>query len=322
MLAYFPGVPIFFIVSGFLVSRSLERSSSLASFYRKRALRIYPALLVCLVVSIGIAAVFTTLPWASPQFFAWLAAQVTIVQFYNPDFLRGFGLGVLNGSLWTIPVELQFYIVLPLIYLAGRRLGEWIFWGLAIVALAGHTAFLTLAYGSGTLAAKLIQVSVLPWLGLFMIGVLAQQHWHRIAWLFYGRLWLWLAIYAAVAATLTPLLPNLVTGNRINALSGIALAGVVLAAAHSRPGLSQSLLGGNDISYGTYLYHGPFINVLVELQKQGQVLIDGTWGVALVVCATLATATASWLLVEKPALALKRRKGSLSAAPRPELERG
>jgi peptidoglycan/LPS O-acetylase OafA/YrhL len=43
-------------------------------------------------------------------------AQLSIVQFYNPDFLRGYGVGVLNGSLWTISVELQFYVMLPWVW--------------------------------------------------------------------------------------------------------------------------------------------------------------------------------------------------------------
>lgn len=38
---------------------------------------------------------------------------MSFVQFYNPDWLRGFGTGVLNGSLWSIPVELQYYVLLP-----------------------------------------------------------------------------------------------------------------------------------------------------------------------------------------------------------------
>jgi hypothetical protein len=45
----------------------------------------------------------------------WLAAQLTIGQFYNPVFLRGYGLGVLNGSLWTIPLE-QFCVLVPLLH--------------------------------------------------------------------------------------------------------------------------------------------------------------------------------------------------------------
>jgi peptidoglycan/LPS O-acetylase OafA/YrhL len=105
-VALFPGVPIFFICSGFLVAMSWERSpDQLGRFFWKRLLRIYPALLACLAVSllvVGIAGYLTRDFVGSPTFAAWLAGQATIVQSFNPEHLRNFGLGVLNGSLWTI----------------------------------------------------------------------------------------------------------------------------------------------------------------------------------------------------------------------------
>ncbi len=50
----FPGVPIFFITSRFLISKSYENSHSLREYCRNRCLRIYPALWACLVVTVGV----------------------------------------------------------------------------------------------------------------------------------------------------------------------------------------------------------------------------------------------------------------------------
>jgi peptidoglycan/LPS O-acetylase OafA/YrhL len=59
------------------------------------------------------------------SFAGWAAAQLSFLQFYNPDFMRHYGTGVLNGSVWTICVELQFYVPIPLLYwlMHSRRWG-------------------------------------------------------------------------------------------------------------------------------------------------------------------------------------------------------
>ncbi|MFZ3008386.1 MAG: acyltransferase, partial [Phenylobacterium sp.] len=112
-LSYLPGVPIFFLISGFLIFPSYAKSTSLWQYSLKRIFRIYPALIVCFILSVAMLLAVGYMTWgivASPQFGIWAAAQLTILQFYNPEFMRAFGAGVINGSLWTIAVELQFYV--------------------------------------------------------------------------------------------------------------------------------------------------------------------------------------------------------------------
>src|SRR4051794_31062121 len=48
----FPGIPIFFVISGFLISASYERKSDLKNYVRNRALRIYPALWFCIILTV------------------------------------------------------------------------------------------------------------------------------------------------------------------------------------------------------------------------------------------------------------------------------
>src|SRR5438270_5456647 len=105
-LGYFPGVPVFFAVSGFLVSLSLERATTLKQYAVNRVLRIFPALWVCFLVSLVILLVSGISLPALGDFVIWTATQLTVFQFYNPDWLRCFGVGALNGSLLTIPVGL------------------------------------------------------------------------------------------------------------------------------------------------------------------------------------------------------------------------
>src|ERR1700746_3860251 len=112
--SFFPGVPIFFFISGFLISRAFENNPVINEFALNRILRIYPALICCLLVSVlmvWMTGYFSSVHLSVGSLLTWLLAQASIGQFYNPDFLRGYGVGVLNGSAWTITVELQFYLL-------------------------------------------------------------------------------------------------------------------------------------------------------------------------------------------------------------------
>ena len=122
-------VNIFFIVSGFLVSQSLMRKKSLADYFRARALRIFPALIVMILLLVFVAGpVLTTL-----SLHAYFSNQhtwhyLTLMYVFNNDVQSLPGVfennpfhHVVNGSLWTIRYELTCYIALPAIVLLFRK---------------------------------------------------------------------------------------------------------------------------------------------------------------------------------------------------------
>ena len=80
------------------------------------------------------------------------------------------------------------------------------------------------------------------------------------------------------------------------------LAMTTISAAYTLPGLSSRILRGNDISYGVYIYHMVFINLVLYLEIAGLALQT-----IIVVVATYGAATLSWIFLERPSLALKRR---------------
>lgn len=298
----FPGVPIFFVISGFLISASYERNSDIGEYARNRALRIYPALLVCLLFSILTAIGYLLHTSVTVRAFAlWLVAQTTIFQFYRPGFLDGYATGTLNGSLWTIPVELQFYILLPLLYLTLRRSTHKTAWllGMALLCVAANLY----RYGdldlSNTLFARVVKMNVIPYLYMFLLGAVAQRSIARLMPFVRGKFLYWLTAYIATSY-LTGYLGLAATENAINPLSVLVLSGTVLSAAFTAPALGEHLLRRNDISYGIYIYHMPVANLLIYLS------IGTPWqAYALMTAATVVLGMLSWRYVERPALKFK-----------------
>lgn len=303
----FPGVPVFFIISGFLISMSFERSrSGVLSYFRNRLLRIYPALWAAFLVSIGLllAAGFLSRPFVlSGTFLFWVFGQLGFVQQFNPDHFRSFGTGIVNGSLWTIPVEIGFYLALPLLYAflrlrtGGRLRGNLL---LAFLVAASFALYLFLENDREEFVRKCLYVSILPHLWMFLFGMLIYRNFDRLKPLLEGRFLYWLAPYLALhysnlddIASLAPI---------CTLASRILLALTVISAAFTRKNLSNRLLKGHDISYGVYLYHMLAVNALLCLGLKGTYL-----SLLVVAAVTVVLASLSWVIVERPALALKAR---------------
>ncbi len=307
---WFQGVPVFFTISGFLISRAWERTNHWHDYAVRRGLRIYPALWVQLVVGILLAASFGAITSdiaTSRSFAMWVVGQSTFFQFYNPEFLRGFGKGALNGSLWTIPVELGFYISLPLIYrtFIDRVRCKQANLGLMLLTLLSfawwfHLAHLSLPHSNWV---KLQGVTPLPHLYMFLLGVLAQRNIERLLPILENRAMLWLASFSAFMLAFNPWGREALSASVISVFAGrLLLAMTVLSFAFSWRSLSERLLRGNDISYGVYLYHGLAINALVEAGWTGR-----TWHFGLVALVTVVLAEISWRLIERPVLLMSNK---------------
>lgn len=309
LLNFFPGVPVFFFISGFLISRSYERTATTGIYAANRCLRIYPALHVCVALNLMMV-------WATGYFAVSHAhlggiallylAKTTFLQFYNPQFMRHFGDGVLNGSLWTVCVELQFYVLIPVIYklfsTRGARRFDLALLGLMVLSICINR----LLYGmQGEFGHsdywKLVRVSFSPWLYMFLTGVLVQRHFARIASLLSRGLLVPIgAAYIGYAMLMRHW--GFSFHNDISPLLFFPLGAVALVAAFTAPTLAGRLLKGNDFSYGIYIYHVPIMDTLLYLGWKGSLLDSVTTGV-LTVC----VAAASWYLVEQPCLRRKRQ---------------
>ena len=115
------GVYIFFAISGYLVAQSWQRDSSVPRFLAKRALRIFPGLLVCTLLSVLVLGPWlTTLDmatyWRNEHTRGYFTNMALYMTYHLPGVFEQNKLPhAVNGSLWSLPVEFFMYLLLALL---------------------------------------------------------------------------------------------------------------------------------------------------------------------------------------------------------------
>ncbi len=129
-------VHIFFISSGLLVTRSLERNSDLKRFAQKRVIRIFPALwMIVILTFLIIGPIVTTLPvreyFGNMQTWKYLGSCLLLPEQGIPGvFETNIYPGVINGSLWTLRIELVCYVFLMICHawkLTQKKYLKWLY---------------------------------------------------------------------------------------------------------------------------------------------------------------------------------------------------
>lgn len=307
-LVYFVrGVPILFVLCGFLAAKALSKYSAKEWLFR-RAVRILPGFWACIIVNtVVIAIVYQTKPtliegavYAVTQFFG--------LNFYTGDWLRGYGTGTPNGVLWTIPVQIQFFLLAPLFHklFTKKKLPT------ALGVVGGLTVFSILCERfSGympPMIAKLVSVTVLPYLYFLVAGMAGWYYRDQIIpalskWK-YGILGTYV-LWKIAENTLN--MPHIFDGVLYNTITTLLLAMVIFAFSF---GWKWRLR--HDYTYGFYLYHMVFINLAVNFGftslfplHSGIMLLSG------IVLMTLIFAWASQKFVENPCAERLNRKAKI-----------
>lgn len=286
------GVKAFFVISGFLVTKSWQERGRIAPFAAARALRIYPALVCATAVTIALAAWSSARPLAAfladPQTldYAWHTATAFDVRDRLPSaYATNPFPDSVNGSLWTLPVELRLYAALAIAGVAGV-LARKRAWAAVVAALTAlyivRPEWFPLAHNDRTTRELAL---------LFAMGSLAYLWRDRIA--------LSVAALLAVVVLVAWNPAALARGPLFEPLFTYAL---LVAAYHPRlrwPAFNR--LG--DYSYGLYIYSFPIQQTLVRLAPG----IEPVTLFALAFTLALALAVVSWHGIEKPALGIKSR---------------
>lgn len=320
-MVFFPGVPIFFFVSGFLIYASFDRNKSISQYFKNRTLRIFPGLFAVFLFTLAILIIFGYLDlgiFLKSQFWFWAFGQITIFQFYTPDFLRDFGVGTPNGSLWTIFVEFSFYLFVPLVFWFRSKFrlnATYVLLGLAILSIAfniWYQHYFLFDVTEGSIFVKLMKISLLPYLFYFIGGALVYENWEKIKGWYINKGLFWLLLYAVYCCVFSVWLKLYVPTYWPNVwalLSTILLMQCVISIAFTNVTISRKILNHNDISYGLYLFHMPIINLFLffGFQNDDKLML---WVLLIVNC----LAYLSWRFIEQPALKMKSKTKKVSEA--------
>ena len=283
---------VFFATSGYLISQSWMRSPSVGRFLAARALRIFPALAVVVVLTITVVGpLATTVPLGayaqSPVTWGYLQNLTLAAVYELPGVFEMNPIPVVNGSLWTLGPEFICYLCVMLLGLILTRnpivrsvLLTLLCVGLWLSPLGRETLAPTamVFFGVGAVLASIdrplplwpVLPAIVVWLG---VHALAPDASLALAWLVVP-----LAVIA-VGATSTPLVRR--TGRF------------------------------GDYSYGIYLWAFPIQQLVVGFAPRLPLWLD----IVIVASVTTAIAAASWHLVEKRALALKPQEPKIARTP-------
>jgi peptidoglycan/LPS O-acetylase OafA/YrhL len=287
-------VPMFFALSGYLVAGSLQRSRTLGMFLGLRAIRIFPALFVEVILSAFILGPLVTtlspqLYFSDPLFFQYLMNAMGDVHFLLPGvFADNPWPHVVNGQLWTIPYELYCYCALAIIALLGLK--KWRVLGPIFVVVVAIGYLLWILHGTDS--------SVVPGTNGVRKPFLVATFLAGVSIYFYREVLPWSGWYGVAALAVSIALPGL--GQYAGFLAPVPVAYATICFGLMNP--SRKMLRGADYSYGIYLYGFAVQQTMMHFFPMAHV-----WYFNILISLPIAVlvAAASWHFVERPANGLR-----------------
>jgi peptidoglycan/LPS O-acetylase OafA/YrhL len=307
------GVALFMVISGMILSLIAgDKKIIVSKFYLNRILRIYP--LFCFVVTLG----YFTTPDPRPTSVGidYLMALLPISNLYRLQY------GTFGGHLWTIAVELQFYLLFPFLLIFRRRYGNAYILGLIgfVVLLRAGVFFLF----AGTVH-QLSYFSIFGSIDLFLIGMLAGYFYMSIrSDNLFNQWWMLPACFVLVNIVIYGVFRHRsffnvdylgITTDSISrsaiwifwpTVQALMWSSFVIAYLRSPLPIpfSSALATAGRYSYSMYVWH---IFVLLGLQKYFLWMTPYTYGFFVALPATIALSAASYHLIEKPFLEMRTK---------------
>lgn len=251
------GVQLFFLISGFVIFMSLDKAETLTSFFYKRWLRLFPAMLIASVFIYFTAPLFSERPSGEPDLLGILPG----LTFIEPGWWEKFfdiEIVPLEGVFWSLYVEFKFYILAGLIYFGlGRHLLVPVLVALYLAAQLFYVLSLVSESGWLDVANDICSVFSLKYFGWFAAGAMFYLSFQEKS-----EKWFLLAIVAASVCSIA-VRYSFYVGDIIAALMISALFAVNMKVKFMQNILqNRILLFFGFISYPLYLIHE---NILVAI---------------------------------------------------------
>lgn len=291
------GVKGFFIISGYLIYQSLERSSSLLNYFWKRFLRLYPALIVMLLtLMLFVPIVYHhEIPiYKNETFWSFFYNNTKV---YQPQhiiqgvFETNLYPRIINGSLWTIQYELTMYILLSFLFLFKnyKKINNFIILSIVVILLIGNLFFKEQigVYGFIISAKPLLDLGY-----FFMSGVLIYVFENILR--SYFRI-----LFFASILILTLSINYYFFENAIFFILPII---VIYIGSNSTKYINQIHEKIGDLSYGIYIYGFPIQQALVYFFKPNLYILM----ISSIIIASI-FGFFSWHLIEKKCLTFKSK---------------
>ena len=281
------GVLLFFVHTAFVLMASLERSDGAPQFFIRRGFRIYPLAITCVLLVIVLhVPTMPMLEYVSPTL-GGLASNLALTQ------ILSLSTPVIT-PLWSLPIELQMYAALPVIFLWSKSATNlrWIV-ALWIASIVG--AFVIFPIDN--------RLMIFQFAPCFMGGVVAYALSKRYSPRLGAGWWL---IVLALAITVYISLEAITPGIHHRALQ----AAICLAVGVAIPFFRQSSWTGLNrcshviakYSYGIYLFH-----VIALWLGFYAMVLPIVWGAVAAAGSLVALSFAGYHLIERPMMRLGAR---------------